>query len=132
MTAGMDGQVRVLVVEDDERSGLLVEAVLASAGYRSERARSVAEARTCLDAGLPAVVLLDLRLPDGSGAVVAREIRAAPGGEDVLILAVSASVLEAVRRDALESGCEGFVEKPISPRDLLSRIEQGRRDRAWR
>lgn len=122
----------VLVVEDDERSGALVEAMLAAGGYQAVRARSLAEARAALADGLPDVALLDLRLPDGSGTTLAREIRATPGGEGVLVLAVTASVMEAVRRDAIEAGCDGFVEKPISPRDLLARIEQGRRDRAWR
>ena len=122
----------VLVVEDDERSGVLVDAMLQSAGHRPRRARSLSEARAVLGAGLPEVVLLDLRLPDGSGQSLAREIRGMPGGEDVLILAVSASVLEAVRREALESGCDGFVEKPISPRDLLARIDAGLETRAWR
>lgn len=123
---------RVLVVEDDERSGALVDAMLQSAGHEAERARSLAEARAALDTGLPDVVLLDLRLPDGSGQSLAREIRGTPGGEDVFILAVTASVLEAVRREALESGCDGFVEKPISPRDLLARIDAGLESRAWR
>jgi DNA-binding response OmpR family regulator len=122
----------VLVVEDDERSAALVTTMLGAAGLRSAHARTLADARACLGEGLPDVVLLDLRLPDGSGTALAREIRAAPGGADVLILAVTASVLEAVRREALESGCDGFVEKPISPRDLLARIDQGRRARAWR
>jgi two-component system cell cycle response regulator DivK len=122
----------VLVVEDDERSAALIDAMLAAGGYRSRRAASIAEARASLALGLPEVALLDLRLPDGSGTTIAREIRSMPAADTVLILAVTASVLEAVRRDALDSGCDGFVEKPISPRDLLARIEQGRRARAFR
>ena len=122
----------VLVVEDDERSAALIDAMLAAGGYRSQRVASIAEARACLALGLPEVVLLDLRLPDGSGTSIAREIRALPAGDAVLILAVTASVLEAVRRDALDSGCDGFIEKPISPRDLLARIEKVRRARAFR
>lgn len=122
----------VLVVEDDDRSAALVGSMLDAAGHRHVRAGSLEAARGALADGLPDVVLLDLRLPDGNGTALAREIRAAPTGDDVLILAVTASVLEAVRREALESGCDGFVEKPISPRELLSRIDQGRRARAWR
>lgn len=128
----MTAEAWVLVVEDDERSGALAETMLRAAGHRSERVRTLAEARARLAQGLPDVVLLDVRLPDGSGTDLAREIRAMVGGADVYILAVTASVLEAVRREALESGCDGFVEKPISPRDLLTRIEVARRERAWR
>ena len=123
---------RILVVEDDERSGALVETMIHGAGYAADRARTLAEARSSLEQGLPDVVLLDLRLPDGAGQSLAREIRSVPGGTDVFILAVTASVLEAVRREALESGCDGFIEKPISPRDLLARIDAGLEERAWR
>lgn len=117
----------ILLVEDDERNAALVRATLEPAGYRLAHAHSVAEARRQLDHGLPATVLLDLRLPDEPGHVLAREIRRRAGGGGVLILAVSASVLEANRREAIEAGCDDFVEKPLSPRGLLARVRVGRR-----
>jgi len=117
----------VLLVEDDERNAALVRATLEPAGYRLAHARTVAEARRQLDQALPATVLLDLRLPDEPGHVLARDIRGREGGSEVLILAVSASVLEANRREAIEAGCDDFVEKPLSPRELLARVRVGRR-----
>ena len=112
----------VLLVEDDERNAALIRLALEPAGYGVTWARSVAEARLTLEEYLPPVILLDLRLPDEPGYVLAREVRAMPGGEGVLILAVSASVLEANRRQAIEAGCDDFIEKPISPRDVLARV----------
>jgi two-component system cell cycle response regulator DivK len=115
----------VLLIEDDDRNAALIRLALEPAGYAVTWARSVAEARLTLAEYLPPVILLDLRLPDEPGYVLAREVRAMPGGDGVLILAVSASVLEANRRQALEAGCDDFIEKPISPRDVLSRVRGG-------
>ncbi|CAN5592794.1 hypothetical protein BH23CHL8_BH23CHL8_21010 [soil metagenome] len=117
--------LRVLVVEDDDRNAALVQLSLELSDIPFERVRSVEEARDHLVGDLPDAILLDLRLPGLPGHVLAREVRAAPGGGRVLILAVSASVLEVDRREAMESGADGFVDKPISPRDLVSRLRQG-------
>jgi two-component system cell cycle response regulator DivK len=122
MSADATRGTPVLLVEDDERNATLMRSVLQPAGFEIVHARNVAEARVALEGALPPLVLLDLRLPDEPGHVLAREIRARGDGADVHILAVSASVLEANRREALEAGCDGFVEKPISPRELLARI----------
>lgn len=115
----------VLLVEDDDRNAALVRMTLEPAGYTLRRAGDVAEGRAAVASEMPAAILLDLRLPDEPGFVLAREVRATEGGDGVLILAVSASVLEANRLEALEAGCDDFIAKPISPRVLLSRLKVG-------
>jgi two-component system cell cycle response regulator DivK len=112
----------VLVVEDEPRNQALMRAVFSGGGLDLAFAATVAEGRLALAARRPDLVLLDLRLPDEPGVVLAREMRADPAFARVPILAVTASVLEADRRAALQAGCDGFVEKPISPRDLLARV----------
>ena len=119
MTAG-----RVLLVEDDERSVELIRLTLEPTGFQLATAGSLAAARGHIAAGLPDVILLDLRLPDGPGHLLASEVRAMPGGAAVHILAVSASVTASDRARALEGGCDDFLEKPISPRDLVTRIRR--------
>jgi DNA-binding response OmpR family regulator len=121
---------RVLLVEDDERSAELIRFTLEPAGLVLERVRTLADARRRIGQTLPDVILLDLRLPDGPGHGLASEVRVAPGGDRVHIIAVSASVRPVDRELALESGCDDFMEKPISPRDLVVRLrrwEEGRR-----
>jgi DNA-binding response OmpR family regulator len=112
----------VLAVEDEARNQALMRAVFAGANYDLAIARTVAEARTWLLEHRPDIVLLDLRLPDEPGTVLARELRASPATATVPILAVTASVLDSDRRAAVAAGCDGFVDKPISPRDLLARV----------
>src|SRR5688500_18021335 len=120
---------RVLLVEDDERSAELIRLTLASLVVELEQAGSLAEARRSLVARLPDVILLDMRLPDGPGHLLASEVRATPGGDGVHILAVSASVTARDREIALESGCDDFIEKPISPRDLVTRLRRWQDER---
>src|SRR5688572_14007290 len=121
---------RVLLVEDDERSAELIRLTLEPTGVELVRAGSLAEARGHIAGGLPGVILLDMRLPDGPGHLLASEVRAKPGGAGVHILAVSASVTESDRTLALESGCDDFIEKPISPRDLVTRLRRWHDERA--
>ena len=121
---------RVLLVEDDERSAELIRLTLEPTEFELLRAGSLAEARVHIGAGLPDVILLDLRLPDGPGHVLASEVRAMPGGAGAHILAVSASVTTSDRSRALESGCDDFIEKPISPRDHVTRLRRWQDERA--
>jgi DNA-binding response OmpR family regulator len=85
---------RVLVVEDDERSAELIRATLEPTGVRLERGRSLADARQRLS------------------------------GDGVLIVAVSASVRASDRDLARTCGCDDYIEKPISPRDLVARVRR--------
>jgi DNA-binding response OmpR family regulator len=114
--------VAILVVEDEPRNQALIQAVFSSGGYDVAIVPTIGEARAWVAAETPDLVLLDLRLPDEPGVVLARELRARPETRSTPILAVTASVLEADRREALEAGCDAFVEKPISPRELLSLV----------
>ena len=121
---------RVLLVEDDERSAELIRFTLEPAGLVLERVRTLADARRRIGQSLPDAILLDMRLPDGAGHALASEVRATTDGAAVHIIAVSASVRPVDRELAFESGCDDFMEKPISPRDLVVRLrrwEEGRR-----
>ena len=112
----------LLAVEDEARNQALIRAVFSGADYDLAMVSTLAEAREWLAANRPDLVLLDLRLPDEPGVNLARELRAASATASLPILAVTASVLAADRRLAIDAGCDGFVEKPISPRDLLATV----------
>lgn len=116
--------IRVLVVEDDERNAELIRFTLEPTGLVLDRARSLSDARGRIAEGLPDAILLDIRLPDGPGHSLAAEVRAMPDGDRVHIVAVSASVRSADREIAIQSGCDDFIEKPISPRDLVMRLRR--------
>ena len=129
MTAASEALgVTVLLVEDEPRNRALVRAVLSRAADERLRAAQileapdVASARAYLDAGGSIdIILLDVRLPDGNGLDLARDIARGPAPRpDVIIL--SASVLPSERDAALATGASKFLEKPYVPSELIDVI----------
>jgi len=90
-------------------------------GVRILDAPDLAAARRILGAEPVDLVLLDVRLPDGNGLDLARDIAQSPAPRpDVIIL--SASVLPSERDAALASGASLFLEKPYVPSELIAVI----------
>ena len=108
--------MRVLVVEDDESIAEPLVVGLRREGFDVSRAATAAAA---LEADTSDVVLLDLRLPDGDGLDVCRELRAR---SDVPIIVVTARGEESDRVAGLELGADDYVVKPFGLRELIARI----------
>ncbi|MEA2621607.1 MAG: two-component system, OmpR family, operon response regulator KdpE [Chloroflexota bacterium] len=123
-----DRPLRFLVVEDDPTNRLLLRAVLGRAADPSVRgadvneATTLQEARDVLAVHRPDLIFLDIRLPDGNGLDLARELLAAPAERHPCLLVMSASVLQADRDLVMASGCDAFVGKPYRPQELLDAI----------
>lgn len=119
---------RVLYVEDEQPNRVLLRAVLSRCDRAAVRqatlleAPDLATARSILMTESIDLVLLDVRLPDGSGLDLAREIRDM-GGPQPSVVILSASVLPAERDAALASGASGFLAKPYVPADLVRLID---------
>ncbi len=114
--------VRILAVEDIPANLALLHAVLEPAGFDVRDATTLQDARRALLDGQPSLILLDVRLPDGDGLDLAREMRRRPEARHIPILAISASVLPHERADALAAGCDSFMAKPIRPSELLQSV----------
>jgi len=121
---------RVLVIEDDEDVGEAMQRVIERAGMPTELARNRAEAIDLKHRFLPDVVLVDLQLPDTSGADLIQWLARA---EDCGIIIVSGSTEEAERIVSLELGADDFISKPPHMREMVARIRAvHRRTRAMR
>lgn len=106
----------ILIVEDDP---VLVHAIsrnLAVRGYAAKSAMNVAEALAALEPACPALMLLDIDLPDGSGWDVLRALRAA-GCEATPVIVISA--LRPNPRLAKDLQCVAVLEKPFPMESLL-------------
>jgi CheY-like chemotaxis protein len=120
---------RVLYVEDQAPNRALLRAIISRCDRPAVRdatlleAPDLATARSLLKSGPIDLVLLDVRLPDGSGLDLAREIRALDGHRPSVVI-MSASVLPSERDAALASGASGFLAKPYLPADLVALIDE--------
>lgn len=121
----------VLLVEDEPLNRALVRTILARHMPRGSEPRlieadTIAAARSALSAEPIDVVLLDVRLPDGSGLDLAEELRdgGANGRPVPLIAILSASVLADERAAAESSGADAFLGKPFVPGDLIAMLDR--------
>jgi two-component system KDP operon response regulator KdpE len=119
----------VLLVEDEPQARALLEVTLASQGYRCLSARTGLDGIRAAHEHEPALVLLDLRLPDLDGVEVTRRIRERSA---VPIIVVSARGQEADKIAALDAGANDYVTKPFAAGELLARIRVALRPRSTR
>lgn len=121
--------MKVLVVEDDPRIADVLEYALRAEGYTVEKAQRGREAIENAQRSAPALIVLDVGLPDIDGFEVCRSIRTF---SDVPVIFLTSRSDEIDRVVGLEIGGDDYVVKPFSPRELLARIKAVRRrqDRA--
>ena len=112
--------MKILVVDDDPRLRELVSITLERAGYDVVTARDGQMALTCALREQPALIVLDVGLPELDGLEVCRRLRAR---SDVPILFLTARDDEIDRILGLELGADDYVTKPFSPRELVARIK---------
>jgi two-component system cell cycle response regulator DivK len=72
----------------------------------------------------PDLILMDIQLPGINGYDVARRIKADPELRDIPVIAVTSFALSGDEGKAREAGCDGYITKPYSPRDLLKKIRE--------
>ena len=112
----------VLVIDDDDAVRATNVALLRSGGYGTASAASVQEALTFLGQRLPAAVLLDLKLPDGTGIDVLRFLQRQAPGTPVVVVSGYGKVGDAV--EAMRVGAADFLEKPAGRASLLGALER--------
>jgi len=104
---------RVLIVEDNIDDARLLATLLGMMGHRVEYAINATVAVDLAKNFAPDYAFIDLRLPDGHGADVARQILAA-SRIDTRVYAVTASTNEVDRARALKAGCVDILTKPVA------------------
>jgi two-component system response regulator RegX3 len=120
---------RILIVEDEESLSDSVRYNLEREGYSVAVARDGRGALEAFRSQNPALVILDLMLPEVSGLDVCRAIRAE---SDVPIIMVTAKDSEADKVTGLDLGADDYVTKPFSVRELVSRVRANLRRTAMR
>jgi two-component system alkaline phosphatase synthesis response regulator PhoP len=109
----------VLIVDDERKIGEIAGDFLRHAGFDVVTADSGAAGLEAARIRHPALVVLDLRLPDIDGIRVARELRRE---SDVPIVMLTARAEESDRLLGLDAGADDYIVKPFSPRELVARV----------
>lgn len=111
--------MRLLVVDDNQAYAEMLRALLVRGGYEVAVARSGAEALDMVRRARPALILLDLYMPDGDGDAVCRQIRADPETAGIAVLMMSGGGRKDEEARCVAAGCDQFLTKPIRQGELL-------------
>src|SRR5712692_3950302 len=114
---------RILIVEDNKLDLRLLKDILVGYGYETLQTGHGLEAISLASANLPDLILMDIRLPDVSGLEVTRRLRDDDRSKRIPIIAVTAYAMEWHKREALDSGCDAYLSKPITIFGFLRTVE---------
>lgn len=114
----------VLLIEDNEQNRYLATFLLEKNGYQVVSATTGMEGIELASQILPHSILLDIQLPGMDGYEVARNLRQRQELQNTPIIAVTSYAMVGDREKALESGCTGYIEKPIDPESFIQEIER--------
>jgi len=113
---------RILIIDDERPILLTLEALLGRHGYQVETSATASQGLKLLKTKSPALVLLDLQLPDAEGLQTLDEIKAEFPGTQVIILTAHDSIHNAI--ESIKRGAFHFISKPYAPEELLSLVEK--------
>jgi two-component system, cell cycle response regulator DivK len=114
----------ILVVEDQEDNRQIIRDLLSATDYEIMEAESGEQALEAVAKQRPDLILMDIQLPGMDGYEATRRIKADPALRSITIIAVTSYALSGEEQKARAAGCDEYVPKPYSPRQLLAKIRQ--------
>ncbi len=113
---------RILIVEDQEDNRIIMRDVLSAAGYELIEAVNGEDGVSRAQRDRPDLILMDIQMPVLDGYEATRQIKADPNLKATPIIAVTSYALSGDQAKARAAGCDGYVSKPFSPRELLASV----------
>ena len=113
---------RILVVEDQDDNRTILRDLLTNAGFEVLEAVTGEEGVRMAEAHRPDLILMDIQLPVLDGYEATRRIKAQPELTAIPIIAVTSYALSGDADKACAAGCDSYIAKPFSPRQLLTTV----------
>ena len=114
----------VLVVEDQEDNRQILRDLLGSVGYEMVEAGDGAAALERAKERRPDLILMDIQLPIMDGYEATRRLKADPSLKSIPVIVITSYALSGDEEKARAAGCDDYVTKPYSPRQLLAKVRQ--------
>ncbi len=115
---------RILVVEDTEDNRQIIRDLLTSAGYEMIEAVDGGQGVVMAGEHKPDLILMDMQLPVLDGYEATRRIKADPALAHIPVIAVTSYALAGDEAKTKAAGCNAYVAKPFSPRQLLAKVRE--------
>ena len=115
---------RILVVEDQEDNRQILRDLLTKNRFAIDEAENGEQALVAVVKQRPDLILMDIQLPLLDGYEATRRIKANPELRSIPIIVVTSYALSGDEAKAREAGCDAYVTKPYSPRQLLVKIKE--------
>jgi two-component system, cell cycle response regulator DivK len=120
---------RILVIEDTDDNRRILRDLLSNAGFELIEATDGEQGVAAAAAQRPDLILMDIQLPVIDGYEASRRIKANPELRHIPIIAITSYALAGDEQKTAAAGCEGYVAKPFSPRQVLALVRQFLRDK---
>jgi CheY-like chemotaxis protein len=115
---------QILVVDDDQLMHRLFQHHLERAGYQMVSALSGREALDIVARQPPALIVMDIMMPDIDGLVALRELKKSEATKSIPVIVITANGHQLARKESETSGAAIFLTKPFSPMQLLNEIRR--------
>src|SRR6185312_4306499 len=112
------------VVEDTEDNRRILRDLLSAAGYTMIEAFDGAEGVAKATEHRPDLILMDIQMPVMDGYEATRRIKADPALASIPVIAVTSYALSGDEQKARDAGCDGYIAKPYSPRQMLAKVRE--------
>lgn len=109
----MTKNITILYVEDNPENRLLVRRILLAEDFNFIEAGDAFQAMKIIEETTPDLILMDINLPEVDGYTLTARLKENPKLSRVPIIALTANVMKGDRERILDSGCDGYIQKPI-------------------
>ena len=116
-------QCTILTIEDEPAISDILRVNLSFAGYDVISSSNVRQAESVIKTVIPGVIILDWMLPGTSGPIFAKRLRNDKRTHNIPVIMLTAKSLEENKIEGLNAGCDDYVVKPFSPKELIARVQ---------